>query len=85
MEEVLVLLANMFKEIFKIVDKIYTSFNAWSLVIGAFTIYTIYRLLLVPVMGSAIHSGASDMVRSFKNREKAEGVSGLEKKGRSNG
>lgn len=82
MEEVLNLLAYMFKEIFKIADKIYTSYNAWSLVIGAFTIYTIYRLLLVPVLGSAINSGASDMVRSFKNREKPEGVSGLEKKGK---
>lgn len=80
MEEVLVVLAEMFKKIFALVDKVYTSFNAWSLVIGAFTIYTIYRLLLVPVMGSAINSGASDMVRSMKNKEQAQGVSGLERK-----
>ena len=63
MEEVLVVLAEMFKKIFALVDKIYTSFNAWSLVVGAFTIYVIYRLLLVPVLGGALKSGSSDMAR----------------------
>lgn len=63
MEKVLALLAYMFKEIFLLVDKIFTAFDAWSMVIGAFTIYAIYRLLLIPVLGGRLGSGASDNAR----------------------
>lgn len=82
LEEVLEMLANMFLSLFALVDKIYTKFNAWSLILGAFIVYTLYRVLLRPVLGSAVSSGASDTVQKMKSsRQQPQAVSGLEKKG----
>ena len=61
--DVLEMLALMFREIFVLVDKIFTAFDAWSMVIGAFTIYAIYRLLLIPVLGGSLKAGSSDNAR----------------------
>lgn len=40
--------------------------GAWFYIFGAFLIFTIYRLLLKPLIGAAVSSGASDTVKSMK-------------------
>ena len=51
--------------------------------------YTIFRLLLVPIFGGFVSSGASDVVRYVREDAKAvknaQGVSGLEKARKKNG
>lgn len=76
MAEAFNLLINMFSVLFDYVDTLFESFGAWSYLLGFFLIYTIYRLILAPVLGS----GRSDMVKKIRNREQAQGVSGLEKR-----
>lgn len=36
--------------------------------IGAFTIFSIFRLLIAPVIGAAISSGASDTVKKIRGK-----------------
>lgn len=38
--------------------------DAWKYILGAFLIFTIFRLLLVPLVGGVIGGGSSDTVRS---------------------
>lgn len=76
MVEAFNLLINMFNRLFQFLDTLYTKLGAWSYVLGFFLIFTIYRLILAPVLGS----GRSDMVKKFRSNEKVQGVSGLEKR-----
>lgn len=85
LENVLSVLAWMFTQIFALFDKVFSSFGASGLVLGAFIIWTIYRMLLAPVLGGLISAGTSDIVK--KVREDGRGgqaVTGLEnaKKGK---
>ena len=73
------MLIDIFDFLFEQVTRLYDSLGAWSFVIGAFTVYTIYRLLLAPVLGGAIRSGQSDMVRKIRSDNKPQAVTGLEK------
>lgn len=85
--EVLNMLTGMFAQLLELTDRIFTELDGWSVVIGAFTIFTIYRLLIVPIGGSAISSGASDVVRRAKEdahvTNNPQAVTGLE--GKKNG
>lgn len=42
-------------------------------ILGAFMIFSIYRLLIRPVIGSAVSSGASDTVKKIKEKRKEDG------------
>lgn len=42
--------------------------GAWFYIFGAFLIFTIYRLLLKPLIGAAVNAGASDTVKSMKKK-----------------
>lgn len=87
--EILAILAQMFSDLFGLYDEVFTKLDAWGLLFGAFLVFTIYRLLLVPVVGGLIRGGASDVVRYVRDDAKigknAQGVSGLEKAGKKNG
>lgn len=87
--EILAILAQMFSDLFGLYDEVFTKLDAWGLLLGAFLVFTIYRLLLVPVVGGLIRGGASDVVRYVRDDAKtvknAQGVSGLEKAGKKNG
>lgn len=52
---------------------LFESLGAWSFILGAITLYTIFRLLLAPVIGAAISSGASDTVKNFKKENTPKG------------
>lgn len=69
--EALGILAKMFSDLFGLYDEVFTKLDAWGLLLGAFLVFTIYRLLLVPVVGGVVRSGQSDIVRktygSLKN------------------
>lgn len=87
--EILGILAQMFSNLFSLFDEVFTKLDAWGLLLGAFLVFTIYRLLLVPVVGGLIRGGASDVVRYVRDDAKivknAQGVSGLEKARKKNG
>ena len=76
MTEAFNVLINMFNRLFGYLDLLFSELGAWSFVLGFFLIYTIYRLILAPVLGA----GRSDMVKKIRNREQVQGVSGLEKR-----
>lgn len=82
--EALGILAQMFSDLLGLYDEVFTELDAWGLLLGAFLVFTIYRLLLVPVVGGLIRGGASDVVRYVRDDAKtvknAQGVSGLERK-----
>lgn len=58
---------SIFGSVFELFDRVYSEFDAWGLVIGAVTVYTIYRFLLKPIVGGSLASGSSDKAK--KNRE----------------
>lgn len=85
--EALGILAQMFSDLLGLYDEVFTELDAWGLLLGAFLVFTIYRLLLVPVVGGLIRGGASDVVRyvrddanSVKNVQAVSGLKGAKKK-----
>lgn len=64
--EVLGILAQMFSELLGLFDEVFTKLDAWGLLLGAFLVFTIYRLLLVPIVGGLIRSGQSDIVKKVR-------------------
>lgn len=70
------------RAVFGFMEQIFDSLGGWSYVIGAFVIVTVFRVLLVPVIGGAISSGTSDMAmklkQNYKDGKNPQGVSGLE-------
>lgn len=74
------LLINMFTRLFDYLDVLFSKLGAWSYVLGFFLIYTIYRLILAPVLGGVVRAGQSDMVKKVRNKDSVQGVSGLEKR-----
>lgn len=42
---------------------IFVQLDAWKYILGAFLIFTIFRLLLVPIVGGSLFGGSSDTVR----------------------
>lgn len=51
--QVFSMLMNMIRSLFGLVNQIFTPLQGWSAVLSVFTMYTAYRLLLVPFLGSA--------------------------------
>jgi len=49
-------------------EYIFAQLDTGYWILGAFMIFSIYRLLIRPVIGSAVSSGASDTVRKLKNK-----------------
>lgn len=80
MVEAFNLLINMFTRLFDYLDVLFSKLGAWSYVLGFFLIYTIYRLILAPVLGGVVRAGQSDMVKKVRNKDSVQGVSGLEKR-----
>lgn len=76
MVDVYNMLIGMFSRLFEYLDILFTKLGAWSFVLGFFLIFTIYRLVLAPVLGA----GRSDMVKKIRKNETVQGVSGLERK-----
>ena len=64
--EILGILAQMFSDLFSMFDEVFTKLDAWGLLLGAFLVFTIYRLLLVPIVGGLIRSGQSDIVKKVR-------------------
>lgn len=57
----------MFSQVFLLFERVYTEFGAWSLLVGAFVVFTIYRLILAPIVGGGLRSGSSDTVKKIRN------------------
>lgn len=57
---------NVFSQVLSLFDRVYTEFGAWSLLIGAFLVFTIYRLILAPIVGGGLRSGSSDTVKKVR-------------------
>lgn len=64
--EVLGILAQMFSELLGLFNEVFAKLDAWGLLLGAFLVFTIYRLLLVPIVGGLIRSGQSDIVKKVR-------------------
>lgn len=82
--EILGILAQMFGDLFGLFDEVFTKLDAWGLVLGAFLVFTIYRLLLAPVVGGIVRSGQSDVVRkSYGNmKDKIKGEQNSKSRGK---
>lgn len=65
--------------VFDFMALIFDYLGAWTYIIGAFMIYTVYRVLLVPVIGA----GQSDMARKVVKggHNNSSGKSDKSKKG----
>lgn len=74
MNDVLEMLASMFQSILALFDKVFAGLDGWDIVLGAFIVITIYRMLLVPILGGRVGFGSSDTVK--KSRGKEEDVDG---------
>lgn len=87
--EALGILAQMFSDLLGLYDEVFTKLDAWGLLLGAFLVFTIFRLLLIPILGGVISGGTSDVVRYIREDTKsvknAQGVSGLEGVKKKNG
>lgn len=59
----------MFQDIIKFIVRVYTDFDAIDFMFGGFIIYTTYRILLKPILGS---SGSSDMARKKTKKNDVE-------------
>ena len=81
---VLGILSQMFASLLGLFNEVFTKLDAWGIVLGAFFVFTIYRLLLVPVLGGVVRAGQSDIVRRIHANERGKRnvqvVSGLEGK-----
>lgn len=64
--QVMEMLANMISQVFSIFDMVFSAFDVWDLLLGALIIWTIYRLLLVPILGCALKGGSSDTVKKSR-------------------
>ena len=61
---------NLFNQVFNLFDVVYAKFGAWSYVMGAFIVFTLYRLVLAPAIGGGFRGGSSDVVKkSRKDKE----------------
>lgn len=54
--------------VFAWMEYIFMQLGTGFWIIGAFMIFSIFRLLINPVIGSAVSSGASDTVKKMKNK-----------------
>lgn len=76
--DVMLMFMNMFSNLWNLVDRIFTQLGAWSYFLGAFIIFTLFRLVLKPIIGASVGIGASDTVRNFK-KDKASNSSSSKK------
>lgn len=80
--EVTIMLGNMFVQLLALFERIFTELDGWAIWLGAFLIFTISRMLIVPILGGVISTGQSDIVKEIRkgaNSDKAKKPS--EKKG----
>lgn len=80
---VTIMLGDMFVQLLALFERIFTELGGWSIWIGAFTIFTIARLLIIPILGGVISAGQSDIVKEIRkgaSSDKAKKPS--EKKGK---
>lgn len=63
MLDVLPSFAEIMENVFLWFDKVFTYFGAWTFVFGAFLIYTIYRMILAPIVGGFTSAGRSDLAK----------------------
>lgn len=52
--------------VFNFMSYIFEELGAWSWILGAIIVYTIFRLLIVPIVGGVISAGQSDTVKAFR-------------------
>lgn len=86
--EVTIMLGNMFAQLLALFERIFTELDGWAIWLGAFLIFTISRMLIVPILGGVISAGQSDMVQKIRNNSKenkVQVVSGLEGAKKKNG
>lgn len=58
--------------VFGFMEYIFAQLGTGYWILGAFMIFSIYRLLIRPVIGSAVSSGASDTVKKMKKERESE-------------
>lgn len=68
--EVRTMISNMFEQIISLFVRVFTEFGAWDWFFGAFTIFIVYRFLLIPMIGGS--SGSSDKVKKSSSKKGSE-------------
>lgn len=58
--------------VFEWMKDIFTVFDAWTWILGAFGVYTVYRFLLSPLLGGRQIPRDSDAGRETKTRQKTK-------------
>lgn len=54
-------------QMFSWTDQIFTKFDGWTFVFAAFTIVTIFRFVLYPLLGGKTVTAGSDFVKTVHN------------------
>lgn len=80
--DVIPVLTNMFVQLFNVLDTIYTYLGAWSILLGAMIVYTLVRMLIIPLLGGNLSGGASDTVQKGALTKKTERLNKRASKGR---
>ncbi len=79
--DVLPMLTNMFAQLLNLFDTVFTYLGAWSFLLGAMIIYTLIRMLIIPLLGGSLYGGASDTVQSGNlSSGSSDGVKNLSKR-----
>lgn len=60
----------MFEQVVALFVRVFSEFGAWDWFFGAFTIFIVYRFLLIPMFGGS--AGSSDKVKKPKNEKGSE-------------
>lgn len=68
-QQVSVMLGNMFIELFGIVDRIFNALDGWSFWLSAFIVYSASRFILLPFVRGQFAGVGSDIARAFKSKE----------------
>lgn len=65
--DVTVMLTDMVGSIFGLFDSVFSSLDAWGVILGALLTFTACRLLIMPIVGGVLRSGQSDVVKYIRS------------------
>lgn len=66
----------LFNNVLVLFERVFSSLGAWAIFISGFVVFTLYRLLLRPIMGAAVSIGASDTVKKVRMENKKNNKKG---------
>lgn len=67
-EQAMEIIVYALRSVFGFVSQLFNAFGVWGWLIGGFTIYTIARILLAPIVRGAFTVGTSSTAETIRNK-----------------